>query len=149
MIWLAAHGRVVDQQGKPSTSAAVAITTLLGLGELAACVYALRVPVLWVEIGPILRYATAMTVREVAWGDVQRIWIDREDWKAGVPPLVSVTLVKHFVLVIQINDYKDLRVLVPTASKNLIERIMQQHPRFKDSPFDDEPLPGDADDDDD
>jgi hypothetical protein len=95
LIWLAAHGRVVNGQGIPANSEALAIIALVGLAEVVACAYALRVPVLWLEIGPTLRYATALAVREVAWDNVQRIWIDREDWKGRAAPFVAVTFVKH------------------------------------------------------
>jgi hypothetical protein len=73
---------------------------------------------------------------EAAWNEVQRIWIDRETWKVGMTSLSSTTLVKHFVLMIQFNDYKDLQVLVPTSKTPFIEKVMQRHPRFRDSPHD-------------
>jgi hypothetical protein len=142
--WLAWNTTTTSAVVGGNRSEPIAILVFVGLAEIVACIYAIRIPTLWVEIGPTLRYATLWAIRDFAWEDVQRIWIDREDWEGGFGPF-TVTYAKHFVLVIQIDDHKDLRVLIPTDRKYLIEAIMRQHPRFKDSPYDDEATDDDDD----
>ena len=138
LIWAVASGRL-DDPGELGTGAGVALILLGCLAELAAIFYAVRVPVLWAEIGPTLRYGSLLGAREVDWNDVQRIWVDRDDTDVRVFPLVSIKMATHWMLVIRINDYKDLNFHVPTASMELVEAVMRRHPRFKDSPFDEEP----------
>jgi len=147
LIWLVANGRLVNDQGQSTFVASITIIVFGCLAELAAIIYAVRVPVLWAEIGPTLRYGSLVGTREVDWNDVQRIWVDRDDTHVRVLPLVGIKVATHWMLVIRINDYKDLEFHVPTERMELVEGIMRRHPRFKDSPFDEEPpdIPSDAD----
>jgi hypothetical protein len=138
LIWAVAGGHLSDP-GEMGTGAGIMLIVLGCLAELSAIIYALRVPVLWAEIGPTLRYGSLLGAKEVDWNDVQRIWVDRDDTDVRVLPLVSIKMATHWMLVIRINDYKDLNFHVPTASMGLVETVMRRHPRFKDSPFDDEP----------
>ena len=118
----------------------VAWLTLWSAVELGALVYAVRVPILWVEIGPTLRHATLTRIQETPWPSVQRIWFDRQDERG---PLF-VKFASHHALVVQINDYQEVRAIVPADRLNLIHAIVAKLPQFKNSPFDEE-IPGTED----
>jgi hypothetical protein len=138
LVYLIVMGGVRNEDGELTLVLPIILLVIGSVIQLIAIVYALTVPVLWVEIGGTLRYATLLRVHDVDWGDVQRIWFDREDVKLHT--LLPVTLVERFVLAIQVSEYRSLRVLVPTSRMPLVAAIMNLHPKFKDSPFDDEPV---------
>jgi hypothetical protein len=139
LFWMLATGRVRQSQDSPQPidwSGALAVAAIGIALETVAIVYAVRWPVLWIEVGPTLQYAKLLSRHEVSWSDVQRIWLER---RAERPAFVERTY-----LVIQIDDYHDLDVFVPAERVALVAQIMQQHPRFKNSPYDEE-LPDVAD----
>jgi hypothetical protein len=138
LVYLAVTGGVRDEQGQPSVTPVIVLIVIGSTIQVGAMIYSLNVPVLWVEIGHTLRYATLVRVHEWDWGNVQRIWFERDDSK--VHTLIPVTLVKRHVLAIQVNEARSLRVLIPTSQLTLIATIMELHPRFKDSPYDEEPI---------
>ena len=138
LAWFVLNGRFGNNPDQPETATGFVFLGLACFANLAALIYAFRVPVIWLEIGPSLRYATIAARHEVQWDDVQRIWFDREDYHWQFMPFARVTVAEHHVLVIQINDYKDLRFLVPTKDKSFLALLMVRHPNFKHSPFDDE-----------
>lgn len=138
LIYIAWTGGFRDDQGERTLVLNVILIVAGSLIQVAVLFYAFILPVLWVEIGRTLRYATLLRVHDVDWGDVQRIWFDREDSKLHT--LVPVTLVERHVLVINVSEHRSLRVLVPTSRLPLIAAIMELHPRFKNSPFDEEPI---------
>jgi hypothetical protein len=137
-IWAVAEGRWQNNQGQPQNEFGVAVCAGLAIATLVAAFYVCRVPVLWVEIGSALRYRTLLTVHEYDWADVQRIWFDREDHEGHFAFFFTITWAVHHVLVIMINDYKDLRVLVPQGKLAQLQSLMAIHPRFALQAIDDE-----------
>jgi hypothetical protein len=132
-------GLIVTGRMRAPLEGQLTILSLMVLAEIAGLIYAVRVPTLWVELGPTLRYGSLATLHEVEWGNVQRIWFDREDESALIGP-VRVTLSANQALAIQINDYNDLRVVVPSDKLQWVKAILSRHPRFKDSPYDEDAI---------
>jgi hypothetical protein len=124
-IWMMASGRMKNA----TLEGNITILTLMALAELGGLIYAIRVPTLWVELGPTIRYGSLASTHEVEWRDVRRIWFDRADEYARIGP-IRVTLSKNHALVVEINDYKELRVLVPAHKLELLRSILSRHPRF-------------------
>ena len=108
--------------------------TILGAAELAAVVYSIRVPIWWVEIGPMLRYAKLLRVYEVPWANVQRIWWDLHNERGPM----FIKFATHHALIMRLDDYNDIKVLVPGDKRDQVNAIVSRHLQFKNSPFDDD-----------
>lgn len=120
---------LTGKAGKPSGEPDWAFVLLIGGPTLMAGIVcpleAARQAVLWLEVGPCLRYRTLLGIRTRDWSEVRSWGFEDERGEVGTGlPLVSVPLGKHRILSIKLGPWTDLRVKVrPAAEPELRELI--------------------------
>jgi hypothetical protein len=106
-----------------------ALTLCIGVPTLLFAVVmadaAARGAVLWVEVGPRLRYCTPLGVRSRDWGDVRACGFEDEERRVETAvPGVDLPLPTHRILAIRLARGPELRVRVRPASEARIRAAL-------------------------
>jgi hypothetical protein len=133
--WAILDPRWHERSGSPDWAFRVFIGGPALLAAIVCPIEVARQTVLWLEIGPRLRYCTLLGIRSVEWSQVRRWTVTDEETKLGTNlPFVHIPIGVHRVLSVELGPCTDLRVKIAADQEPRVRDVIARwHPKQTDA----------------